>query len=219
MAEAEKDNKPLREMSFEKSVPHGEIPKTLPPSLIAAILKKYGNGKAIEEEQNKPKFDAKVTSRREEILSWIRQGKTIMRIHKDIGVSRGVIEKYIASDPELAEAFADEKKDKIDWHTENINNLANSDATMELIEGVGRFPTLDARILQVCFNASKFYLERQGKAEGWTPKLETCETGAGGRVPIIFMGDISDEKIAESEEMIRQKNLEIEQELKGINRA
>lgn len=83
----------------------------------------------------------------------------------------------------------------------------------------GSFPRTDGRALATKFNAAKFRLERLGGKRGWNPKIETNEVGNGLRIPTIIVRDVTEEEIAEGEELVRRANAEAEKGLEGIPRG
>lgn len=212
-----------REIPFAPTVKvqthDGVMPIT--KELVDAILQMHGAGGDVEAaDRKKHQFMDTVTKRRSDILKWIREGKTKRFIHLELGVSRSEIDKYINSDEELLEAWHDAMEDKLDFHEENVCSIAEISSEMEMTEA-GAFPRNDGRIMAASLNASKLWLEHMGRARGWTPKIETCETGAGGRIPIILCGQMSEESIIEAEAQIKEANADIEAKLlaMGVNKG
>lgn len=165
------------------------------------------------------KWEPALVKRHAEILNLLRNGVTTRVIHAKLNVPRSAIMAYVEGHADLKEAYRDAQEDMLDLAEEVVNEIATMDCALERTEN-GNFPKYDGRSLATKFNAAKLRLERLGAKRGWGAKLETNEVGnGGGRTPVIFMGQFSEEMIAEADAEVRRANEEAAKGLEGIPRG
>ena len=182
------------------------------------IVKKTGGAVAADKVKRR-KWNPVLVKRHKEILDLLRKGVTTRIIHTKLEVPRSAIMTYIDGHDDLKEAYRDAQEDMLDLSEEIVNEIATLDCEMEHTEN-GNFPRYDGRTLATKFNAAKLRLERLGAKRGWGQKIETNEVGnGGGRTPVIFMGQFTEEMIAESEAEVRRANEEAMKGLEGIPRG
>lgn len=189
------------------------------PDAIELSDKQYGKivkSADAEKEVARPEWWRQIAEKHNEILDMLKNGVTVRVIHTKVGFSRAKVWQYIHETEDLLDAYNDAQEDMLDLSEEVVNEIATMDCEMESTEN-GNFPRYDGRSLATKFNAAKFRLERLGAKRGWGAKLETNEVGNGGnKTPVIFMGQFTEEMIAESEAEVKRANEEAVKGLEGI---
>lgn len=189
------------------------------PDSIELSDKQYGEivkSADADKKVERPAWWGEIDARHDEILGMLRNGVTVRVIHTKVGFSRTKVWRYIHETEDLLEAYKDAQEDMLDLSEEVVNEIATMDCEMESTEN-GSFPRYDGRSLATKFNAAKLRLERLGARRGWGAKLETNEVGNGGaRTPVIFMGQFTEDMIAEAEAEVRRANEDAMKGLDGI---
>lgn len=183
------------------------------------VVQEASNPQDVQQ-QNAPKKEHKWSDKFVEnhdlILDMLRGGKTMRVIHTIIKCDRHVLSNYIKDTPDLKQAYEDALEDKLDLNEEIVLDIASKDPTTQIGEA-GAFSQFDGRVMTASLNAAKFFLERMGHKRGWGAKLETNEVGkGGGRVPVIYVRNVSEEEIAEADAEVEEANREAQKGLEGI---
>ena len=146
-------------------------------------------------------FGDKLTTRHEYILDGLLNAVSFEALARECGVHRHTMADYIHSKPDLEEAYRAGQEALTDRYEETLHRIA-----------------LSGRDEACALNAIKFYLERRGGKRGYAAKW-AAESQSEPKVPVIVVRDVTEEEIAEGEELVRRANAEAEKGLEGVPRG